>query len=64
MNKLKKIYAAVTGIAAAVMCSPAVYAVSPDTGNTEKSSYIWVIAVAGVLAVGAVAAGVLTKKKK
>lgn len=36
----------------------------PATGNTESSTYIIIIAVAGVLLVGAAVAGVITKKKK
>ena len=36
----------------------------PSTGNTESSTYIIIIAVAGVLLVGAAVAGIFTKKKK
>ena len=36
----------------------------PPTGNTESSTYIIIIAVAGVLLVGAAVAGIFTKKKK
>lgn len=36
----------------------------PPTGNTESSTYIIIIAVAGVLFVGAAVAGIFTKKKK
>ncbi len=36
----------------------------PRTGNTESSTYIIIIAVAGVLLVGAAVAGIFTKKKK
>lgn len=36
----------------------------PQTGNTESSTYIIIIAVAGVLLAGAAVAGIFTKKKK
>lgn len=36
----------------------------PQTGNTESSTYIIIIAAAGVLLVGAAVAGIFTKKKK
>ncbi len=60
---MKKAIAVISMAAASVMCSPCVYA-SPATGNTEKSTYIAVIAGAGVLAVAAAIVGILTKKKK
>lgn len=37
---------------------------APATGNVESSTYIGVLAVAGVLIVAAVLAGILGKKKK
>lgn len=47
------------------MISPTILlSVIPDTGNVESSTYIIIIAIAGVLLVGAVAAGLITKKKK
>lgn len=52
---------------AAAMSSPLciqAFALSPNTGNTESKTYVWVLAVAGVLVVGAVIAGIFTKKKK
>lgn len=42
----------------------ALLSVVPATGNVESSTYIIIIAVAGVLLIGAVAAGFITKKKK
>ena len=36
----------------------------PPTGNTESSTYIIIIAVAGELLVGAAVEGIFTKKKK
>lgn len=42
----------------------ALLSVIPATGNVESSTYIIIIAVAGVLLIGAVAAGFITKKKK
>ncbi|MDE5992065.1 MAG: hypothetical protein K2G87_03340 [Oscillospiraceae bacterium] len=38
--------------------------VNPATGNVSASTYIIVIAVAAVLIVGAVIAGIVSKKKK
>ncbi|MCI7767053.1 MAG: LPXTG cell wall anchor domain-containing protein [Oscillospiraceae bacterium] len=36
----------------------------PATGNVEQKTYIIVIAIAAVLIIGAVIAGIFTKKKK
>ena len=36
----------------------------PATGNTEQQTYITVLIIAGVLVIGAVIAGIFTKKKK
>ncbi|MGN0664910.1 MAG: hypothetical protein ACI4KF_00125 [Huintestinicola sp.] len=62
----RKIISALVCFILTAMLSAAVSAetLSPATGNTEKSSYIIVIVVAGVLAVAAVIAGIFTKKKK
>lgn len=38
-------------------------AVSPATGNTESSTYIWLLIAAGILIAAAVIAGIFTKKK-
>lgn len=70
MFKFKRIIKALAAAAASFMLCTAVSAasyastLSPDTGNVEKSSYIIVIVIAGVLAVAAVIAGIFTKKKK
>ncbi|MCM1522935.1 MAG: hypothetical protein NC120_00600 [Ruminococcus sp.] len=37
--------------------------VAPATGNVESSTYIIILVVAGVLVIGAVIAGIITKKK-
>ena len=42
----------------------AVSTVSPATGNTESSTYVVVLVVAGVLIAACVVAGILGKKKK
>lgn len=36
----------------------------PATGNVEQKTYIIVLVIAAVLIIGAVAAGIFTKKKK
>lgn len=36
----------------------------PATGNVEQKTYIIVLVIAAVLIIGAVAAGVISKKKK
>lgn len=36
----------------------------PATGNTEQQTYITILIIAGVLVIGAVIAGIFTKKKK
>lgn len=64
MNFLKKISAAVVSAAVCLSGNPVAAAVSPATGNTESSTYIIVLVVAGILIIGAVAAGIITKKKK
>lgn len=42
----------------------AVSTVSPATGNTESSTYVVVLVIAGVLIAACVVAGILGKKKK
>lgn len=51
-----------------IMTSLPVYAADltdlPDTGNIEKKTYIIIAIVAGIILIGAGAAGIITKKKK
>ena len=61
MNFLKKISAAMVSAAVCLSGNPVA---SPATGNTESSTYIIVLVVAGILIIGAVVAGIITKKKK
>ncbi len=64
MKIIKKISAAVMTAMLSLCCTVNAAAISPDTGNTEQSTYIWIVVVAGVLVVAAVVAGFFTKKKK
>lgn len=38
--------------------------VNPNTGNVSANVYLIAVIIAGVLIVGAVAAGIISKKKK
>ena len=64
MKISSKIGTALASAAVCLSCAPCTYAISPDTGNTESSTYVTVLIIAGVLIVAAIIAGVLTKKKK
>jgi hypothetical protein len=64
MNFLKRIFAAALSAAVCLSGNSVAAAVSPETGNTESSTYIIVLVVAGILIIGAVVAGIITKKKK
>ncbi len=57
-------YAAAAALANACMTLNVNALALPDTGNTEKNTYVIVLAVAGVLVIAAAAVGILTKKKK
>lgn len=64
MKIASKIGTALASAAVCLSCAPCTYALSPDTGNTESSTYVIVLIIAGVLIAAAVIAGVLTKRKK
>ncbi len=36
----------------------------PATGNVEKSTYVIILVIAGILLAGAIIAGIFTKRKK
>lgn len=64
MKMIKKLSAAVMTFLFSICCSVNAAAISPDTGNTAKNTYIWVLVIAGILLIAAVVAGIITKKKK
>ncbi|MBQ7782843.1 MAG: hypothetical protein IJ368_02645 [Oscillospiraceae bacterium] len=66
MKKIKLVLSALITFTLSALCTAAVSAetLSPSTGNTEQSTYIVILIVAGMLVLAAVIAGIFTKKKK
>ncbi|MCC8042160.1 MAG: hypothetical protein LIO69_01305 [Oscillospiraceae bacterium] len=63
----KTITAIITSLyafAMTVFTSVTAYAMSPSTGNVEKSTYIIILVVAGIILIGAGVVGIVFKKKK